>query len=590
MTDMVRAAIRCKAGQTTNYTERKMKLTSIQVRDFLGARAIDVQLATPVTIFAGKNFAGKSSLQEAVRMALTGESVRVALKKDFGQLVSEGATSGYATVETDDGTYSVVLPAGKGEHSDNASLPFVLDAQRFARLGANERRGFLFGLMGLSASGKAVQAKLLGKGCDEKLVGAVMPLLRAGFDTACKEAQAKARDAKAAWRALTGETYGEKKAEGWAAPVPEAAPAWTGKPLADIEGEISELTGAVGALQERERAHTAQAEKLASTKEKSARLARVTEKLKVDTAARDEWLVTVQQTRDAARGASAHAMACPECAAMLELRDGALHPHTALADDPEAAAKLPEYEKALVLLENAVKNGERDLADCKAAAELLKSLGAAEAFAPEELRAKRAALAVAQANRSAAKAADDQRRAAERAAAGAADITAKAGQHHADVLGWSKVADALAPDGIPGELLAEALAPINDRLEQSSDDALWLHAHIEPDMSIWAAYPEQPVRPYSALSESEQWRVDAMIAEAIAHLSGVKLLVLDRFDVLDLPGRGDLVAWLDILAADGELDTALIFGTMKAAPTGLTVNVSTHWIESGVVGQLKEAA
>lgn len=83
---------------------------------------------------------------------------------------------------------------------------------------------------------------------------------------------------------------------------------------------------------------------------------------------------------------------------------------------------------------------------------------------------------------------------------------------------------------------------------------------------------------------------DPLLAEAIAFLSGTRLLVLDRFDVLDLQGRGDLLAWLDILASDGEIDTALIFGTLKAAPSNLPETVAAHWIENGVLGQLREAA
>lgn len=46
------------------------------------------------------------------------------------------------------------------------------------------------------------------------------------------------------------------------------------------------------------------------------------------------------------------------------------------------------------------------------------------------------------------------------------------------MLGWSKMADTLAPDGISGELLADAPAPINDRLERSADGAQWLQARI----------------------------------------------------------------------------------------------------------------
>jgi hypothetical protein len=59
-----------------------------------------VKLAKPICLFAGKNFSGKSSLQEAVRMALTGESVRVSLKKDYGRLSPTGQTVGYASSST----------------------------------------------------------------------------------------------------------------------------------------------------------------------------------------------------------------------------------------------------------------------------------------------------------------------------------------------------------------------------------------------------------------------------------------------------------------------------------------------------------
>ena len=88
-----------------------MKITAIQTSSFLGARAVDVALTKPVTLFAGRNFAGKSSIQEAVRMALTGESVRVSLKKDYGALITEGADSGFATVAWTGGEASVVLPS-----------------------------------------------------------------------------------------------------------------------------------------------------------------------------------------------------------------------------------------------------------------------------------------------------------------------------------------------------------------------------------------------------------------------------------------------------------------------------------------------
>lgn len=70
-----------------------MKITDIYVANVLGIRTADLRLAKPVALFTGPNGAGKSSLQEAVRMALTGDTVRVALKKEYGSLVTEGPTA-----------------------------------------------------------------------------------------------------------------------------------------------------------------------------------------------------------------------------------------------------------------------------------------------------------------------------------------------------------------------------------------------------------------------------------------------------------------------------------------------------------------
>ena len=81
-----------------------------------------------------------------------------------------------------------------------------------------------------------------------------------------------------------------------------------------------------------------------------------------------------------------------------------------------------------------------------------------------------------------------------------------------------------------------------------------------------------------------------MIAEAVSFLSGVRLLVLDRVDVLDLDGRADLLYWMDGLAEDGEIDRALLFATLKALPVKLPGMVEAFWIENGTAGRVKEAA
>lgn len=575
-----------------------MKLNSLNVQNFLGVRAVDVPLTKPVTLFAGKNGAGKSSLQEAVRMALTGESVRVGMKKDYGQLVTEGAESGFAEVTIDGAVRAfVTLPDGKTtpltEYVPPTALPYVLDAQRFAKMDANERRGFLFGLMGLSAGGAEVKKRLLAKGCNDQKVETIAPMLRAGFDTAHKEAQAKARDEKAAWRTITGETYGDKKAATWAAEKPAFDAAALGDLQQKLEAANADLSAAnqrIGALQSNHKRHTEAAHRLAELREKGSRYARISDKLVRDEAELKDWEKKVADLKGSEH--SQNALPCPDCGVMLVLKDGALvHAAPLAKGTDDDLLRLPEYEKALRLLQSAVANGQRDLAEADAAARAVTEFEAAAGTAPDEaeINAAKDALGEIARKQQALSVSLDLARDAERKAKQADERTAKALAAHEAVLAWLQIADALAPDGIPGEMLSEALTPLNERLETSSEVAEWMAVSVGSDMEITATTrslaPE--TRPYALLSESEKWRADAMLAEAVAHLSKIKLLVLDRFDVLDMKGREDLIAWLDILAQNGEVDTALIFGTLKALPANLPPTMQSLWLEDGVIQEVQ---
>ena len=77
----------------------QVKITAIKTANFIGARNVDVKLSKPICLFAVKNLSGKSSLQEAVRMALTGESVLVSLNKYYRKLVTEGTEYGFSVDE-----------------------------------------------------------------------------------------------------------------------------------------------------------------------------------------------------------------------------------------------------------------------------------------------------------------------------------------------------------------------------------------------------------------------------------------------------------------------------------------------------------
>lgn len=588
-----------------------MKITAIQTSNFLGARAVDVRLAKPVALFAGKNYAGKSSLQEAVRMALTGEPARVGLKKEYGLMVTDGQDAGFAEVSTADSVYSVVLPAGKGAHCDIAALSYVLDAQRLAHIEPDGRRAFLFGLMGLSAGGAAVKERLLAtvapdgakwqpRACNPTKVEAIMPLLRAGFDAAHKEAQTKAREVKAQWKTMTGgETYGSVKSATWKADKPEVDTARLEDAVADLvnmEDTIAAETAHLGELEGRARQAKEHAAKLSGLRQQASLYARIQDKLIKDDAELKQWEAKVAETKAKATGAPAEEpMTCPHCAGMVVHRPnmigGELQPYEPppAVRDHEAVAKLPEYEKALALYQSSVANGKRDLAAADAAANAIREFEAAglvDAPDDEEIAALRSRLENLRHDKKNQEAGIRMLEEQARRAAEAAEKTNKAAALHQDVQQWDTIAGALAPDGIPGEMLAEALGPINERLAVAANTSEWTRICIGRDMSITT----DSGRPYALLSESERWRADAMIAEAIAFLSGVRLLVLDRFDVLDIKGREDLLYWLDAMIEDGDIDSALIFGTLKSLPPKLPETVEAFWIENGATAQLKQAA
>lgn len=579
-----------------------MKLTRIDVTNAIGCRRFIADLPGSVAIIAGPNGAGKTSLLQSIRLALTGEMPRVSLKKDAHQLVSDGAKTGTISIGWADGGFTgVALPDCKlieGNHLDHPAAPFVTDMHRFSSLDDKERRSFLFALTGTKTSADDVQKRLLDRGADPKKIDAVLPLLRSGFPAAHKEAAGKATEAKGAWRAITGETYGAKKAEGWTAPnAPNAPDIPDGDGITKLRAEIDRLDadleaesralGAANHAREQAAQHEAKA---AGWRQQAGQIERLTLKLEADTKSRDDIKATVEDARRHAQAKKSQP--CPECgAALIVGSDGKIvHFVREPGDDTgaEAAERLAEYERSLTMAENAVKNTERDLDAAKAAQASLYELEQSRSPLPkeEDLEARRTLIADIKDRRTAVQKKIADAEAASRAQAEAERKTADAGRHHADVVAWDLIAAALAPDGIPGELLAQALDPINKLLAQSAADTGWLPVTIDADMAI-----RYGTRPIALCSESEVWRIDAMLTAAIAVLSGLKLALLDRFDVLDIPARRQAIDWFDTMAEAGEIHTLIVGATLKQAPTGLSNNFDAFWIEGGALQvQLAEAA
>lgn len=604
-----------------------MKLDKINIDNFLGARVIDVSTTAPVQLFCGPNGAGKSSIRDAVALALTADLGRVSLKKEAGQLVSDGAKAARCEVITADGDVYTVGISNAGKITDGASgkasdpvWPYVLDAQRFGQLSANERRTFLMGLMDVKTDPATVKEMLAARSLDAAKIDRIAPLLRAGFDSAHKEAKAKATEARGAWKAITGEAFGSEKAKTWRAEVPK----YDAGKLKELQTELQHADVAIASWQQQVGALTAEQRrcdelraKLPALQEHAGRIERIKTKLATDEQQLADWQADLEKTMAAAGQASPRVGLVHDLAWAVSylLKFGIVEPldngpddqrvqkaldayedehgkishaNTTQVADGKAAARLPSIRNSVDLCTKAVANDKRDLeAALKAQADIEAiEQELAKPVDEQALAGARKQIDSLQAKRAEVQKALDTLQSLKLQAEAADKRTKEAAAHADDAAAWDELGAALAPDGIPAEILAKTLGPINERLAQSAADTAWLSAEINADMALTGGG-----RDYRLLSESEQWRVDAMVAEAIAHLSGARLLVLDRFDVLDPASRSDLIGWLDVLADMGELDTALIFGTLKALPAGLPPTVAAHWITGGSLApQLKAAA
>ncbi|HBP0720801.1 TPA: AAA family ATPase [Pseudomonas aeruginosa] len=570
-----------------------MRITKLEITNFQGLRHAALDVSAPVLLVAGHNGAGKSSLLDAIAMAFNGQPRRVSLKKDMAQLVTEGAKKGEARVEWLDAAYEVqvcgvALPTGKGSAlTDSPFLPYVLDASLFASLDAKERRRVLFDLSGASTSPNQIAERLVAKGHAAALVEKVKPLLRSGFPAAVEQAKAYASESRGAWKAITGENYGSEKAVDWAPEllatvVTEDQVAEAGKNLQLLEDDLAEAQQALGASKQARQAADGRAQRIAKLRELVDLEPRRRNKLTTDEQNQDEWSEKVMAAELASSGSVPHQpLTCPHCQGAVDLQAGTLvvHQPPEQIADAEAARRLPEYREYLASAQRAVANSQRDLDECLAAAEQIKALEAESVEAPsaEAIANGEQAINELRQARDASRAKLVALQEALEAATQREASIAKAQAAHQDVVAWTGMADALSPAGIPAEILADAIGPVNELLHRLSGTAGWSPVQISADIDVTFGG-----RLYGLLSESERWRCDTTIALAIATISGLRLALLDRFDVLDVPARTQQAMKLfQSLAAGGEIDTLIVAGTLKEPMAKTPEWLQAVWIDAG---------
>ena len=591
-----------------------MKINHINIENVLGISNADVALDKKVTYFMGKNGAGKSSIKKAIKLALLGQPERVTLKKEYGSLIHNNGKAGVVSLGLEGASSdesSFVLP--KGAHSApefKSAMVYCLDPHLFAALKPEEKRAFLFELTGTKVNREAISKQLAEAGISATVIDSVLPMLRQGFAAAASYAEAQRKDCRGAWRGVTGETYGEVKAQTWQAELPSRPDDGGNISIAELEQSLSALRAtlaennqALGAARKDRSTRAAAQTNLDALKKDASRLERVKAKIAVDDAEYkrikadyDECALRAGTAKreglihDLARYLNGFVKHCStgndsfdreatQAVARYEDQHGDVL--AGVARDPEAENRLPELKAALELMESTVRNNQRDLKTCEQAAEALERSAASQLpdmeVIDEKIKNLETLINTIEADiRTYSEKLDVEKNAAH-ASESASKRTKQAQEYHQQAMAWGGALEMLSPDGIPAQILRDALGPFNANLSGVADAFGWAPVMLDGDMNL--TFGE---RPYQLLSESEKWRVDAVIGLAISRLANLNFIVLDRFDVLDIEGRNELIDGLDVLAADDYVDTALVMGTVKSKPdlSGFP-ETEVFWVEGG---------
>lgn len=482
-----------------------MRVEKLVVAGYQGLNYLNLEFTTPITLIAGKNATGKSSLRDAIKFVMVGDSDRVALKKDYGNLVRVGSDPKKAQIDmTVDGfTFTRKVATGKAGHGDRDTplvLPHLLGSSRFAQLNNDEQTRLLYAVSRVKRDVPTVTAMMKERGLHPQAISHAATMLHAGFAPAVKGCKSEQSAARGRWEGITGDRFGEAKAVNWEAAMPDMIDtAEAREALADLNRTIPKME--------------AQLDKERAT------LAELTYEVQV-----------------------AGALTCPCCDEKLAYIKGKLvKPETEISAD-EADQNRDAQAGVCELLVSELQKLQRSRADLAGQIAHIES-------AERECAAR----------------------------------TKNAKEAFALYNAWKEAAEALSPGGIPLTLLEKGLIPINKHLAETSATAGWKSIVIRTDLEI-----EYGGIQYGLCSESEQWRIDAALAECFSRLSNVKLFILDRMDVLHPADRSSLLNWLIQIAPHH--DSIFVMATLKTPPKGLPAPITPIWLDEGAIQQVEKAA
>lgn len=591
-----------------------MKITHISAKGFLAFRFLELDLQAPINFFIGLNESGKSSIRDMVLWALTGQARGLKTHQEQALLIREGDKAAEVVLTyADESTITrrktlKSPPTSDGEAPQDAVLAAILcDPFTFFSYPEAQRRELLFRLVpGLNPSPEdiALKLRIFAPDPNYSLSGLATLAATKGFPTAETEAITKRREAKR----LRDSLQVNVPASIFSIPGEEGEEAKTFDlstlPLATIEKELTQVR------QERD-GLIKQKGKLEGDQTKLANLETELEALVIPDVPREGLIEELHLALDEHRPTLDQLTV--ECSTLEQGAPAQLFPETCPVhnvpcgsaglvaipavdpSDPEMAAKVRAEHQALGQKINdlwaqvkAAKAGQEAHDKALARQETLTQQiakikedwqtpaegGASLAQQIERLDGR---VTVGEQVLEAAKDYQHQKEAAEAAEAKINEVEQEIGFYHA-------MAHALAADGIPSQMLSEALGPINKLLS-------YVCEFLFPCRPLFLTKDLEIVldgTPLSVLSKSARFRAGVAFQYILAKLSGSRLLMIDEADILDPHNREEFTDFLLKIAPD--FDNIFVFATSEHAASSPIPEIQIWWVKDGQVIRLADRA
>lgn len=158
---------------------------------------------------------------------------------------------------------------------------------------------------------------------------------------------------------------------------------------------------------------------------------------------------------------------------------------------------------------------------------------------------------------------------------------------------WDLVARATDPDGAKAELVKTKLASLEERLNQrlgwlsNGEWQIWLLTEGKYNLRVLRRQSGS-MRAVGSLSKSEERMLQLAVQDALAQLSGLKLLVIDELELFGDKFFAMFCLFLDKVRAD--YDTVLIAMTMAHGVVRDVPGSRQYLVENGSVKELNKAA